>query len=126
MTIFNTVFKGTNLPVNGPSGPVENCQIGEFAGQCVVCVPLWWFVRLVVPIRPLLRGSYFTPEDATVLTAVFEQALQDLRLVDRNDPAATLVAKRIIALAGQGERNPQLLRDAVLKSLRNDPGVSGC
>jgi hypothetical protein len=77
-----------------------------------------------VPIRAALRDSYFTPEDATVLMAVFEQALQDLRLVHRNDPAVTLVAKRVIALARQGERNPKLLRDAVLKSLRNDPGVS--
>ena len=79
-----------------------------------------------MPIRPLLHEGHFAPEDITVLIEVFEQALQDLRLVDRNDPAATLVAKRIIALAGQGERNPKLLRDAVLKSLRNDPGVSGC
>jgi hypothetical protein len=76
-------------------------------------------------MQPLLRNSYFTPEDATVLMGVFEQALQDLRLVHRNDPAVTLVAKRVIELARLGERNPKLLRDAVLKSLRNDPGVSG-
>ena len=112
-------------PVNGRSPPVENCQIAEFAGQCVVCVRCGGFVGLVVPIRPLLRDSYFTPEDTTALTAVFEQSLQDLRLIDRNDPAVELVAKRIIALARQGVRNPTLLRDAVLNSLRNDPGFSG-
>ena len=79
----------------------------------------------VVPIYSLLRDEYFTPEDITVLTAAFESALQDLRLVDRSDPAVTMVAKRIIDLARQGEHDPQLLRAAVLKSLRSDPGVSG-
>jgi hypothetical protein len=62
------------------------------------------------PIRPLLQDGYFTPEDVTVLIEVFEQALRDLRLADRNDPAVELVAKRIIALATPGQRNPKLLR----------------
>lgn len=83
------------------------------------------FARSVVPIRPLLRDGHFTPEDINVLTAVFEDALADLRLVDRKDPAVTLVAKRIIALARQGERDQATLRAAVLKSFRDDPGVSG-
>jgi hypothetical protein len=78
-----------------------------------------------VPIRLLLRDEHFTPEDITVLTAAFEDALRDLRLADRTDPAVTLVAKRIIDLARQGSRDPNVLRDAVLKSFRDDPGVSG-
>ena len=114
---------------------MENCQVADLVSQCLVC---WFrrFVRLVVPIRPLLQDGYFTPEDVTVLIEVFEQALRDLlevfeqalrdlRLADRNDPAVELVAKRIIALATPGQRNPKLLRDAVLKSFKNDPGVSG-
>jgi hypothetical protein len=82
-------------------------------------------VRLVMPIRPLLRDSHFTPEYNRVLIAVFEQALRDLRLVDRKDPAVSLVAKRVIELARQGQRNSKFLRDAVLKSFNSDPGVSG-
>jgi hypothetical protein len=78
-----------------------------------------------MPIRPLLRDGHFTPEDVAVLTAAFEDTLKELRLVDRNDPAVAVVAKRIIALARQGERDRATLRAAVLKSLRNDPGVSG-
>ena len=70
-----------------------------------------------MPIRPLLQNGHFTPEDIKVLTAVFEQAI--------HDPAVILVAKRTIELARQGGRDPALLRDAVLKSLRDDPGVSG-
>jgi hypothetical protein len=82
-------------------------------------------VGRVVPIRPLLRDEHFTPEDVTVLVAAFEDALHKLKLVDRADPAVTLVAKRIIELARKGDRDADLLRDAVLKSLRDDPGVSG-
>lgn len=65
-----------------------------------------------MPIRPLLRDSYFTPEDVTLLTLVFDETLKELQLVDRTDPTVTLVAKRIIALAREGERNPKVLRDA--------------
>jgi hypothetical protein len=77
------------------------------------------------PIRPLLRDGHFTPEDITVLIAAFEDALLALHVRDRGHPTVTLVAKRVIELARQGERDPDLLRDAVLKSIRDDHGVSG-
>src|SRR6516165_10121994 len=78
-----------------------------------------------LPIRALLALSgAFSPEDITALTAAHEGVLHSLRL-DRRDLAATLVAKRIIELARNGGRNPVALRDAVLKSFRNDPGSSG-
>jgi hypothetical protein len=79
---------------------------------------------IVVPIGPLLLNSRFTPEEVTVLLGVFEEAIQDLGLVDRTDPAVALVAKRVIELARKGERNPAFLRYAVLKSFRDNPGVS--
>jgi hypothetical protein len=78
-----------------------------------------------VPIRPLLAAGAFSPEDVATLTAAFEDSLRALKLVDRSDPAVTLVAKRVIALAMGGERDPILLREAVLQSFRNDPGASG-
>ena len=84
-------------------------------------IRLWGFV---VPIGPLLLNSRFTPEEVSVLVGVFEEAIQDLGFVDRTDPAVALLAKRVIDLARRGERNPALLRDAVLKSFRDDPGVS--
>ena len=80
---------------------------------------------LVVPIQPLLRNGHFTPEDITALTAAFENTLRAMGVHDRTHPSATLVARRVIELAKLGERNPILLRDAVLESFRNDPGVSG-
>ena len=78
-----------------------------------------------MPIRSLLRDGAFSPEDVTVLTAAFDDTLRALRIRDRRQLAVLLVAKRIIDLARRGERNPDMLRDAVLKSFRDDPGVSG-
>ena len=78
-----------------------------------------------MPIRPVLFGSgAFSPEEVAVLTTAFEDTLNALGLVDRKDPAVTIVAKRVIELAKGGEHDPILLRDAVLKSLRSNPASS--
>jgi len=75
-----------------------------------------------MPIQPLLVGSgAFSPEEVVILTTAFEDALRALSLVDRKDPAVTMVAKRVIELAKGGEHDPILLRDAVLKSFRGGP-----
>jgi len=49
-----------------------------------------------------------------VLSAAFEDALRELRLVDRPDPAVALIARRIIDVAAAGERDPIRLRDAAI------------
>jgi len=67
-----------------------------------------------VPIRPLLVGAgVFSPQDVTAMTMAFEDALLVLHL-DRDDPAAAAMAKRIIELAEHGERNPTRLLNAVV------------
>ena len=43
--------------------------------------------------------------------------MRELRLVDRTDPATQLVAKRIIELAQQGERDPIRLREGAVKGI---------
>jgi hypothetical protein len=53
-----------------------------------------------------------------VLAAALKDTLRQLRLVDRNDPVVTMVAKRIIELAKQGERDPIRLRDQTVRSFR--------
>jgi hypothetical protein len=57
------------------------------------------------------------PDEIKVLSSAFEEALRELRLVDRTDPATQLVAKRIIELAQQGERDPIRLREGVAKGI---------
>ena len=61
--------------------------------------------------------SLSEPEDITLLASVFEDALRELRLVDRSDPATLLVAKRIIETAQKGERDPVRLHEAAVKGV---------
>jgi len=70
-----------------------------------------------MPIYRLLQNHAFGPDEIRVLTTAFEEALHSLRLVDRTDPATEMVARRIIELAQQGERDPVRLRERTLKSL---------
>jgi hypothetical protein len=78
-----------------------------------------------MPIRPVRFGSgAFSPEEVAVVTTAFEDTLRALGLIDRKDPAVTIVAKRMFELAKGGETDPILLRDAVLKSFRNGSGSS--
>ena len=68
-----------------------------------------------MPIRPLLaeERGVFSPEDITTLVTAFEDALVALDL-DRTDPVALAMAKRIIELTRHGERNPTRLLNAVV------------
>jgi hypothetical protein len=74
-----------------------------------------------MPIRPFLEGerSAFGPDEIQAMASAFEQALRELRLVDRSDPAVAIVARRIIDFAKGGERDPIRLREAVVKSFTN-------
>ena len=75
---------------------------------------------LAVPIRAMLANEYgpsFQPEEIASLTAAFDAALNKLGLVDRQDPVTMTVAKLIIKLAKDGERDPGKLCDGVLKIL---------
>jgi hypothetical protein len=73
-----------------------------------------------MPITPFLDGdgSAFDPETKRIMGVAFEQVRVALGLVDRGDLANEVVAKRIIVLAKAGERNPDLLCEAVLKEFR--------
>jgi hypothetical protein len=66
-----------------------------------------------LPINTALleEGHWFTPEDVAVLTQAFERALGELGLRDRKDPAATTLAKLVIHLAKEGERDPSRLSE---------------
>ena len=73
-----------------------------------------------MPVRALLENddrSAFGPEDIANLTAAFEAALSKIGLVDRKDPMTMTVAKLIIELAKNGERDPKKLCNDALKLL---------
>jgi hypothetical protein len=70
-----------------------------------------------VPINDLVKQHAFTPDEIKLLVTAFEEALLELQLKDRDDPATLLVAKRIIALAQRGERDPIRLREGAVAGI---------
>ena len=52
----------------------------------------------------------FGPDEIAVMTTAFDQILLDLRLMDRNDLMATIIAKLVIKLVRNGERDLKQLR----------------
>jgi hypothetical protein len=72
---------------------------------------------MVMTIHPLLNSRAFDPETIEVMVAVFEDALRELRLTNRADPATEVVARKVIELAQRGERDPVRLREQVVKLL---------
>ena len=74
-----------------------------------------------MPIRLIIKNDHaFSPDEAKRLVEAFEDTLRALKLVDREDPVTMLVAKRIIELAKQGERDPVQLRERTLKTIQGD------
>jgi hypothetical protein len=71
-----------------------------------------------VSIAPFLDGLKFDPETRRVMGVAFEMTCAALRLADRTDLVVEIVAKRIIELAQDGERNPDRLCERALNDLR--------
>ena len=69
-----------------------------------------------MPIRPFLSGHNFDPETTRRMGIAFEMVRIALRLTRQDDLANRLIAQRIIELAKAGERNPDVLRDAVVEA----------
>ena len=64
-----------------------------------------------MPIYELLKTQgTFEPEEVAMLGSVFEEVLQTLGLVDRQDLASEMVAKKLIELAKAGVRDPDRLK----------------
>jgi hypothetical protein len=73
-----------------------------------------------MPIRRYLDGFRFDDEAIRVMGIAFEMACVALR-VDTTSEVAEKAARRIIALAKEGERNPDRLCDDALKALDQSP-----
>src|SRR5262249_44356889 len=72
-----------------------------------------------VPIPMLLHGAvWVTPEDIAALAAPCERALIKVERADLQDLLAVILAKFIIELAKEGERDPDRLCEGALKILR--------
>ena len=76
-------------------------------------------------IIPFLDGKVFGPEDIQAMSTALEDVCKTLNLADEAKSERELLAKKIIALARQGERNAALLRDRMLKEILRRRGVGG-
>ena len=73
-----------------------------------------------VPLQTLIRlvkeedGGVFDPEDIAVMATAFDRLLADFKLVNRDDPAVTMLARLVIEIVRTGERDPERIRQEVL------------
>jgi hypothetical protein len=70
-----------------------------------------------MPIYRLLQNSPLGPEEIAVLTDAYERTLHALSLVDRGDPIAELIARKVIELGQRGVRDPKQLSSLAIKEL---------
>jgi len=68
-------------------------------------------------IHRLLDGAAFEPEAIKAMTDAYEEALRTLRLTDRNDPVAEMIARKIIQCANTGDDDPARLCEAALRGI---------
>ena len=74
----------------------------------------------MVPLQTLIGlvkeedGGVLDPEDIAVMATAFDRVLADLKLVDRNDPIVRMLAKLVIELVRNGERDPEKIRRQVV------------
>ena len=66
-----------------------------------------------MPISRINDNAAFDPQAVKALAATYDDACAVLHVIDGTDPRATIVAKKIIEHAQQGERDPIRLRDLV-------------
>jgi hypothetical protein len=59
-----------------------------------------------MPIYRPLQNMPMGPEEISRLTTAYEQALRTIGILDRDDPLAELLAKKIIEVAQTGVREP--------------------
>ena len=71
-----------------------------------------------MPISAFLEGHQFEPETIRVMGLGFEMTIVALRLADRDDVSKETVARKIIALAQAGERDPERLCETALKEFQ--------
>jgi hypothetical protein len=68
-------------------------------------------------IYRLMQEASFSPEDIARITAAYEAAVKLLRLRDRDEPVAEVVAKKIIEVTRSGVKDPPRICARAIKEL---------
>jgi hypothetical protein len=70
-----------------------------------------------MPIYEIMRRQgVFAPDEVAMLGKVFEDLLQTLGLVDRQDPMTEMVATKLVELATSGIRDPDRLKALTIQA----------
>ena len=73
-------------------------------------------------IVPFLEGKVFGPQEVKAMSTALEDVSNILNLADQAKSERERLAKKIIALARQGEVSAALLRDRVLRDIAYGQG----
>ena len=68
-------------------------------------------------IYRLITNGSFGPDAIEAMTAAYEAALVDLRMINRSDPLTELIAKSIVNVTATGERDPEIIKERALNAL---------
>lgn len=66
------------------------------------------------------EGGVFEPEDIAIMTTAFDGLLADFKLAKRDDPVVTMLAKLVIEIVRNGERDPERVRKWVADQYRHN------
>jgi hypothetical protein len=65
-------------------------------------------------LAPYLGKGAFDPTAIAAMETAYNDVLEKLRLARRDDPVTQMVARKVIEIAGTGERDPARIRDLAL------------
>jgi hypothetical protein len=65
-----------------------------------------------------MQGGVFEPPAIEAMTTAYLAVCESLRLAGRTDPLTQIVARKVIEIAGTGERDPARIRDLTLLALK--------
>jgi hypothetical protein len=72
-----------------------------------------WRPGTKMPINRLLKDSKLTPEDIERLNKAYAFTLRSLSLVDRDDPLAEIVARKVIEVGASVHDPAEIAKTAV-------------
>jgi hypothetical protein len=74
-------------------------------------------------IYRIFKTMAFEPEAIARMSVAYEEALRLLQIADRQDPITELVARKIIEVASNGERDPAKICEQALRGLGIERGM---
>lgn len=117
-------FDARSGVVEAPFQELSRLRAAKFESQFVMgrCTMgrRWAIGGSTLPITPFLQDHAFEPEVTRAMGIAFEDACRLLRLPDAADPAAEIVATKIIELAKLGEHDANRLCNGAVMAFQRE------